>query len=37
MGVNRLFKGFRARQEAQRLADLKAEVASSDPQDRTEL
>lgn len=37
MGVNRLFKGFRARQEAQRLADLNSPAAGPDPQDRTGL
>lgn len=37
MGVNLLFKGFRARQEAQKLAELSKPATSPNPQDRTGL
>jgi hypothetical protein len=37
MGVNRMFKGFRARQEAQKLAELSTPAASPNPQDRPGL
>jgi hypothetical protein len=36
MGVNYWFKGFRAKQEAQRLAEQSAPAASPDPTDRPE-